>query len=184
MAQESAASDVHESSMSELQKIIGVFVDEEACAQGIENLRRADLGRLRVFSPIPSHRLEHALALKRSPVRAWVLAGGISGIITGFALTIGTSYTYPHYVGGKPLASIPAYVIIAFELMVLFGALSGVLGFLIHSRLPRFEGVEGFQDRFGRDRFGVMVACDPANAERVEAILKEAGAEEVSREGA
>ncbi len=170
--------------MSDSVHIVGVFADEEECIQGIENLRRAGYPKPRVFSPIPSEKILEALQLRTSPVRGWVLAGGITGVLSGFALTIGTSLTWPHVAGGKPIISLPPYIIIAFELMILFGALSGVAGFLIFGRLPRLESLRGYSPRFSDDRFGVLVMCAPEQSTRVEMLLKDAGAEEVHREAA
>jgi hypothetical protein len=168
--------------MSEQIRVVGTFADEEQCIEVIERLRHLKLGKVQAFSPIPSEKFREVMELKPSPVRVWVLIGGITGALSGFALTIGTSYTYPHYVGGKSLSSLPPYVIIAFELLILFGSLMGVLGFLVHGRFPRFEPVPSYQPRFASDRFGVVVTCELAQAERVEAMLTEGGAEEVQRE--
>jgi hypothetical protein len=44
---------------------------------------------------------------------------------------------WPLVTGGKPIISIPAWVIIAFELTILFGALSTVPGLFINARLPQ-----------------------------------------------
>ncbi|NIP15320.1 MAG: DUF3341 domain-containing protein, partial [Pseudomonadales bacterium] len=67
--------------------------------------------------------LEHSLGYGQSPVRIFTLVGGLTGAATGFAFTTWTSVDWPLVTGGKPIVSIPAYVVIAFELTVLFGAL-------------------------------------------------------------
>jgi hypothetical protein len=170
--------------MNDSMQIVGVFADEEECVHGIEAVRRAGYPKPRVFAPVPSEKILEALQLAKSPVRICVLLGGIAGVVTGFALTIGTSLTWPHMVGGKPVVSITPYIIIAFELMILFGALSGVLGFFFFGRLPRLESIRGYSPRFSDDRFGVVVSCAPAQGSRVEMLLKDAGAEEVEREPA
>jgi hypothetical protein len=170
--------------MSDPVQIIGVFSDEEECVHGIETIRRAGFGQPRVFSPIPSERILEALQAAPSPIRVCVLLGGIIGALSGFALTIGTSLTWPHVAGGKPIISLTPYVIIAFELMILFGALSGVGAFLIFGRFPRLQSVPGYSPRFSDDRFGVVVNCAPGESARVERLLKDAGAEEVEREPA
>jgi len=170
--------------MSDSIGLIAVFSDEEECVRGIESLRRAGYTRPRVFSPIPSEKILEALELPRSPIRVCVLMGGIIGVLSGFALTIGTSLTWPHVVGGKPIVSITTYIIIAFELMILFGALSGVGAFLFFGRFPRLEPQRGYSTRFSDDRFGVVVTCAPGESTRVEMLLKDAGAEEVEREPA
>jgi hypothetical protein len=127
------------------------------------------------------HILE-ALGLRTSPVRIWMLLGGISGAVSGFALTIGLSAAwYPHRTAGMPIVSIPPFVIIAFELMILFGALAGTAGFLVHGRLPQLEAFPGYDPRFTDDCFGVVVECAPGRASEAERLLHSAGAEEVQR---
>ncbi len=164
--------------------VIGSFTDEEACARGIEVVLAAGMREVAYFAPIPSERLLEAAGMGHSPVRGWVLAGGISGALSGFALTIGTSLTWSHVVGGKPIVSVPPYIIIAFELMILLGALCAVVGFVTHGRMPRFESLRGYSSRFSADRFGVLVRCAEADAPRAEELLAAAGAEEVVREAA
>jgi len=168
--------------MSDFVYIVGTFADEEESAHAIEELRHSRVGQVRAFAPFPSEKIQEAMAHPKSPVRAWVLAGGISGAFTGFALTIGLSMEWPHYVGGKPIVSIPPFVIIAFELMILFGALSGLAGLLFFGRLPQFDPIPGYSPRFSANRFGVAVRCAAADAGRAEAMLRQAGAEQIERE--
>jgi len=163
--------------------IISSFADETRCARAIEELRAAKVGDFNTFSPIPSHKIEHAIGKSKSPVRWMVLTGGISGILTGLAVTIGTTYEWRLNAGGKPLLSWPPFIIICFELMVLLGGIFGFLGVLGLSGIPATEIAPGYDGRFGEDRFGIVVRCDEGEAARVESIMKESGAEEVAREG-
>lgn len=170
--------------MSDTVRVLGIFEVEEETVAGIERLRGAGYSRLDACFPIPSDAVLEALEVKKSPVRIWVLAGGILGALSGFALTIGTSLTWAHVAGGKPIISITPYIIIAYELMILLGSLAGIAGFLIYGRLPRQTSIKGYSPRFSDDRFGVWVTCQPDQCGRVEALLREAGAEEVERETA
>src|ERR1700731_2403123 len=111
-------------------EIISSFSDETHAAHAIENLRAAQVADFHTFSPIPSHKIEHAIGKKKSPVRWIVLMGGISGILTGLAITIGTTYEWRLNAGGKPLLSWPPFIIICFELMVLLGGIFGIAGFI------------------------------------------------------
>jgi len=163
--------------------IISSFADETQCAHAIEELRAAKVGEFNTFSPIPSHRIEHAIGRTKSPVRWIVLTGGISGVLTGLAVTIGTTYEWRLNAGGKPLLSWPPFIIICFELMVLLGGIFGFFGVLGLAGIPATEIEPGYDGRFGEDRFGIVVRCDEAEAVRVESMMKEAGAEEVVREG-
>jgi len=164
-------------------QIIGSFDDDTGCANAIEELRAAKVGEFHTFAPFPSHRIEHAIGKKKSPVRWMVLGGGITGILTGLAVTIGTTYEWRLNAGGKPLLSWPPFIVICFELMVLFGGISGFLGVLMMSGIPATEIAPGYDGRFGEDRFGLVVRCEETEAERIESMLKESGAEEVVREG-
>ena len=117
--------------------IISSFADDTRCAHAIEELRAAKVGDLNTFSPIPSHKIEHAIGKTKSPVRWIVLIGGISGVLTGLAVTIGTTYEWRLNAGGKPLLSWPPFIIICFELMVLLGGIFGFLGVLGLWGFPR-----------------------------------------------
>ena len=170
--------------MSDSTQIIGLFADEEECVHGIESLRRAGYPKPRVFAPVPSEKILEALELPKSPIRVCVLVGGIIGVLSGFALTIGTSLTWPHVVGGKPIISITPYIIIAFELMILFGALSGV-GELSDLQPISASAIAArlfnpLQRRSFRRAGQLRTGGEP----RVEMLLKDAGAEEVEREPA
>ncbi len=168
--------------MSEV-RLVASFADEEQCVHAIERLREARL-RPQVFAPIPSEKINEALYEGRSRVRAWVLAGGIFGALSGFAITIGTSYEWNLNAGGKPIDSLPPYLIIVFELMILCGGIAGVLGFLFNAGVPALDPIAGYDTEFSGDRFGVTVSCAEADSARIEALLKEGGAEKVVREAA
>jgi hypothetical protein len=170
--------------MSAAIQVIGVFTDEHACIHGVEALKREGIGtaRFRVFAPIPSEHLMFAIGRGLSPVRAVVLTGGILGVLTGLAVTIGTAMEWNLVSGGKPIISMPPYIIIMFELMILFGGVLGLIGFFFFAHLPQLDPVAGYSERFGADRFGIAVECTEDESARIEGILQEAGAEEVMHE--
>lgn len=164
-------------------EIISSFADETQTAHAIEELRTAQIKNFTAFSPIPSHKIEHAIGRKKSPVRWIVLFGGISGVLTGLAITIGTTYEWNLNAGGKPLLSWPPFIVICFELMVLLGGIFGFLGVLGLARVPSFDSEPGYDGRFGEDRFGVVIRCDETVAAQIESMMRESGADEIVREG-
>lgn len=87
-------------------------------------------------TPHPVLHAEDILRMKPSNVRRFVLVGGLCGIATGYLFPSLTALDWTLFVGNKPLVGIPPYTVIAFELMVLFGGLSGFLGLMIESRMP------------------------------------------------
>ena len=104
--------------------------------------------RIRVITPFGVPEVEEILPGKRSKVRFFALLGAASGTVAGFAFTILTSLSWPLIVGGKPVVSIPPFIIIAFALTILFGALSTFAGFLLLSRLPSLRGIRS-EEEFG-----------------------------------
>ncbi len=162
-------------------RMVASFPDEEQCVHMIERLREARL-RPKAFSPIPSEKIREALYEQPSRVRAWVLGGGIFGALSGFAITIGTSYEWNLNAGGKPIDSLPPYLIIVFELMILCGGLAGLLSFFFYSRLPVLDPTPGYSEHFSSNRFGVVVDCADTESSRIEALLREGGAEEITSE--
>jgi hypothetical protein len=162
--------------------ILATFKELDAAATAIEQLRRKGLKDLMVFSPVPRHELEHALHPPESPVRLFTLVGGLTGAATGFALPIWTSLDWPLITGGKPIISLPPFVIIAFELTILFGALSTVLGLFINARLPRARVRVVYDRSFSLDTFGVYVAPPEARTDEAVRILQEAGADQIRQD--
>ncbi|MEX0892470.1 MAG: DUF3341 domain-containing protein [Gemmatimonadota bacterium] len=161
--------------MSEATGVLAVFDNVEDSVTAIERLRAAGIKEITAIAPAPNHELEHALHKKRSPIPIYTLVGGLTGAAAGFALPTWTSLVWPLVTGGKPIISMPAWVIIAFELTILFGALSTVLGLFIHARLPRKPGARLVHDpSFTADRFGLWV--DGPRRDEAAGIFRECGA--------
>ena len=155
--------------------VLGVFAELDAAVEAVGNLRQAGLKNITAFSPMPSHDLEHALHAPESPVRLFTLVGGLTGAATGFALPTWTSLDWPLVTGGKPILSIPPMLIIAFELGILFGALSTVAGLFINARLPRARTRVVYDPEFSQGHFGVFVSANGKSAD-ARKILTQAGA--------
>ena len=174
--------------MSDAIALISTFASDDECAQGIEAMHHANVHDFCAFSPFPSEKIieasSEARGQGRSPVRWWVLTGGITGFLTAIVLTIGTSWEWNLNTGGRPIASIPPYIIIMFELMILFGGVSGLAGFFFHSGLPVFDPAFGYRERFGANKFGLVVHCTATEVSKLESLLRNAGAEDVTREAA
>jgi hypothetical protein len=159
--------------------ILGIFTELDATTVAIERLRKAGMRDMVVFSPMPRHEIEHALQEPESPVRMFTLVGALTGTATGFALPIWTSLDWPLITGGKPIISLPPFVIIAFELTILFGALSTILGLFITARLPRMGGRMVYDPAFSAGKFGVFVVPVSGREAEARAALSESGALEV-----
>ncbi len=162
--------------------ILASFVHIDAAVDAIRALRAKGHRNVVVYSAAPNHELEEALNHRVSPVRLFTLIGGLTGCAAGFAMTIFMSYDWPVLVGGKPIASIPPYVVIAFELTILLGALSTVAAVGLLSVLQGKRGV-AYDPQFSDDQIGIFVPTGSEPAAPVENLLRSAGAGEV-RHGA
>ena len=143
--------------MAERGGLLASFEYLDDIVNAIHELRKAGFKGLRTFAPYPEHHIEEALGYHRSPVRVWTLVGGLTGAATGFALTIWTSTDWPLVTGGKPILSVPAYVVFAFELTILFGALSTIIGLFINAGLPRLRAPKVYSGDFSSGTFGLYV---------------------------
>ena len=162
--------------------VLGIFQYLDATLDAIKKLRTAGRTDFTVYSPIPRHEIEDALDQPVSPVRMFTLIGGIAGCAIGAWLTLWMSYDWPLVVGGKPVGSVPPYVVIMFEMTILFGALSTILGILFNAVFAaRRGGKIQYDPRFTNDRFGIFVPASSQEAGKMESLLREAGAEEVRR---
>jgi hypothetical protein len=93
--------------------------------------------KLDAYSPFPIEELSDVLHLHKNKLPLIVLIGGIVGGLTGYLLQYYVSVIYfPINIAGRPLNSWPSYVVITFELTILFAALSAVLGLLALCGLP------------------------------------------------
>lgn len=93
------------------------------------------------LTPFHIHEAEHILKSKPSDLRFFTLAGALAGFFLSFAFIIYTVLDWPLITGGKPLISIPAFIIIAFECTILFGGIISLLGFLHLNRLPNIKRI-------------------------------------------
>jgi molybdopterin-containing oxidoreductase family membrane subunit len=161
--------------------VLATFQHVDAATDAIRAMRRQGKRDLTVYSAAPNHEIEEALEHTVSPVRLFTLIGGLTGCTAGLAMTFWMSLDWPLLVGGKPIATVPPYVVIMFELTVLCGSLSTVAGVIIMSVLQRRKGAL-YNPQFTDDRIGIFVPCRPEEYSSVESQLRSMGAEEVRHE--
>jgi hypothetical protein len=163
--------------------VLASFVHVDAAADAIRALRARGIRDMVVYSAAPNHELEEALQHRVSPVRLFTLIGGLTGCAAGFGMTIWMSYDWPVLVGGKTIGSIPPYVVIAFELTILLGALSTVAAVALFSILMGKRGVP-YDPQFSDDKIGIFVPASKGDPGQVEQMMRNAGAVEVRHEAA
>ncbi len=161
-----------------MESLLGIYNSRNKAIDAIKSLRRNGINDISAYTPAPDHAIESMLKTDASPVRLFVLIGGILGCAIGFAFPIYTVYEWPLITGGKPLISIPAFVVIAFELMILFGAIFGMMSFFGLAGLPQSR-IPLRDTRFSNDHFGIEVQCGDTSQSTVRETLETTGAIEV-----
>ncbi|MEX1256525.1 MAG: DUF3341 domain-containing protein [Gemmatimonadota bacterium] len=161
--------------MSARQGVLASYDYVDAAVEAIEKLRGEGFEEITAFSPFPEHHIERALGYGASPVRLFTLVGGLTGAATGFAFTVFTSLDWPLVTGGKPILSMPAYVVIAFEMTILFGVLATVIGVFWNMRVPDPRRDIVYDPEFSAGRFGVYVTAPADRVASARKILESSG---------
>lgn len=116
--------------------LIGVFEAEEDVLAATRASREAGYRIVDVYAPYAVHGLDKAMGLP--PTRLSLvcfLLGFLGAAVKVWFEFWTTAQDWPINVGGKPWNSLPAFVPVTFEVMVLFAGVSTVLAFLAVSRL-------------------------------------------------
>ncbi len=160
--------------------LLGVFERPDQIAAAARRLRDRGYDDLETYSPAPFHEVDDAVIEKPSRVRLFTLIGGLTGVVTGYALTLWMANNWPIMVGGKPFSSVTPFTIIAFELTILFGVLMTVLGVFVFGKLPKFKLDPGYSPRFSAEEFGLAVRCKERDVAEIDGLLRDHHATEVS----
>ena len=154
-----------------------VFAHLDSLVHAIDEIKKAKLGHdIIVTTPLPRHDVEHVIyhGEAPSPVRWFTLTGAIFGGTMGFALQSITHLNWAMTIpAGKPLVSIPAFLVITFESTVLWGCLFTLFGLLFMCRLPASDlQIEVSDPRLSDDKFGfVLNSLKSKDAEKVMEII-------------
>jgi hypothetical protein len=159
--------------------VLGLFGGPDRALAAAGKLQDAGLNTPDLMSPIPLEGVEDVLGPKKTGIKRFTLFGACFGGLAGFALAAGTSVLYVHPTAGRPIITIPPFLIITYEMTILFGILATVLGFFISAKLPAIRE-RLYVPATSVDKFAVTVLCDADDqSRRAEEILHGAGAEEV-----
>jgi hypothetical protein len=142
----------------------GSFATEEDILGAVRAAREHGFRIADTYTPYAVHGLDRAMGLRPSRLPWACFACGLFGAV--FALSTqywAAAYSWPLNVGGKPWNSLPAYVPMAFEVMVLLAGLGVVLAFLLRCRLFPGKGAAPLFPGTTDDRF-VLVLERPADS--------------------
>jgi len=163
-----------------MARLVGIFELPSQVAAAVKQLRSRGYTDIETYAPAPFPEVDDAVHPKPSRVRLMTLIGGLTGVVTGYAMTIWMANNWQIMLGGKPFSSIPPYTIIAFELTILFGGVLTVLGLLIFGGLPKSKMDPAYNSRFSAEEFGLAVRCREEDVAEIDALLRENDATEVN----
>jgi len=120
-----------------LYGVIAEFDSPAALVRATRAVSEQGYRKMDAYTPFPIEELSDILHLHKNKLPLIVLIGGILGGLTGYVLQYFVSVIYfPINIAGRPLHSWPSYIIITFELTILFGCLSAFFGMLALCGLP------------------------------------------------
>ena len=174
-----------EPTTSTIYGLMAEFDSAQAVVGAARRVVSEGYAKVEAYSPVPIEELNDIIHKKRTKLSSLVLAGGLTGMATGFSLQYWASVLeYPLNIGGRPLASWPAFVVPSYELTILFASLTAAGAMIALNGLPQPYHPVFNAPRFSlatSDKFFVVIeAEDPKyDAEKTKLFLEGLGAKGV-----
>jgi hypothetical protein len=117
--------------------LLAEFDSPTTLVRAAEQTRDAGYKKIDAYSPLPIEGLAEAIGFHHDLVPLVTLIGAIIGGTTGYLMQYWINViNYPLNIGGKPFHSWPSFIVVTFEMTILFGGISAVLGMLALNGLP------------------------------------------------
>lgn len=143
--------------------LVATFGGEKDLVGAAHTARTKGYRIVDAYAPYAVHGLDKAMGLRPSRLPWICFALGLTGAIAKLWYQIWTSATsWPVNVGGKPLSSVPAFVPVTFEIMVLFAGIGTVLAFFAISKLRPGKKPEVLYEGTTNDKFVLVLLQDDA----------------------
>ncbi len=143
--------------------LVSVFGGEHDIVGATKDARENGYEVVDVYTPYAVHGLDAAQGIKPTKLAFVCFALGLTGAVAKLGFQIWTSaWDWPVNVGGKPLISIPAFVPVTFEVMVLFAGIGTVLAFILRSKLRPGKKPKVIYEGATNDKFVLVMAQNDA----------------------
>jgi len=149
--------------------VYGVMAEYDTGQQLLDAARQTmgqGFSRVEAYTPVPIEELNDVIHKTRTVLPKLILAGGLTGMATGFGLQYWASVIeFPMNIGGRPLASWTTFIVPSYELTILFSALTAAIGMIVLNGLPQpyhpVFNVERFSMASSDKFFLVIESTDP-----------------------
>ena len=157
--------------------VMGLFSNFDEAFSTISEIRQhaipgVSVDDVTMKSPIEHPEIEEVLGDRGSPVPKFTLFGALFGIIFGFLFLASAQATFlvqPQ--GGKAVVPIPSNIVLTYEMLILFGVLSTLVGFLISAKMMTRRHPL-YSEKVSLDQVGVMLELDEKNVDQVKNLFK------------
>jgi ActD protein len=153
--------------------IYGIMAEFDSASDLVAAARKtheAGYKKIDAYSPFPVEELAEAIGFHKNRVPLVTLIGAMVGGLTGYLLQYWIAVVdYPVNIGGRPYHSWPSFIVVTFEMTILFGGISAVLGMLALNGLPMPYHPVFNVPRFAmatKDRFFLIVFSTDAKYDR------------------
>jgi hypothetical protein len=166
-----------------LYSLAALFKTPDEIINAAKKTTAAGYKKFDVNTPYPMHGMDRAMGMGQSKIGFVTLFFGLSGA-TFIFLFMWWCYavSYNLVVGGKPFFAAPAFIPITFEITVLFGAISTVVGMIaVYFKLP--DNAHPLHDTeymkaVSADKYGLVIEAEDEKFDKAEVteFLKKLGA--------
>lgn len=162
--------------------LIAQYDDVTSLVRACETVRDAGYSKWDSYSPFPVHGIDPAMGIRPTKLPLLIFTMGITGTCVAILMQWWmNAHDYQFIISGKPMWSVPANIPVAFELTVLFAALTAIFATLARNGLPRFHHPLFQSERFARatdDKFfiGIEAKDGHYDGDKTRALLESTGA--------
>jgi hypothetical protein len=166
-----------------LHGVMAEFDTAQALVDAARKTMAHGFTKVEAYTPVPIEELNDIIHKRRTVLPKLVLAGGLTGMASGFVLQYWASVIeYPMNIGGRPLASWTTFIVPSYELTILFASLTAAIGMIVLSGLPQpyhpVFNVAQFS-MASSDKFFLVIESTDAKFGDAGAFLHSAGAKGV-----
>jgi hypothetical protein len=165
--------------------LLAEFESAEALLAAAHDVHAAGFTKTDAYSPFPIHGLAEAIGFRDRRISRFVLIGGITGCLGGFAMQYWMQVIdFPINIGGRPEFAWVSFIPPTFELTILFAAFTAGISMVVLNGLPLPYHPVFHAPRFSRassDGFFLSIeAADPKfDLDRTRTFLEGLGARDV-----